>query len=143
MPKTQPDSHDGGCLCGHIRFTARGKPGNPHTCSCETCRRHSGALTVVWVEFPAADVAWMGPGGRPSTWRSSGWSSRAFCPRCGTTLGAIDDAPTVALLTGAFDRPHLRAFAPTGDSWVSRRPRWWHVRCDPSPAPRRSEGDPR
>jgi hypothetical protein len=121
---------EGGCLCGAIRFRAQGVPGKPHTCSCETCRRHSGALTVVWVEYPADAVAWVGPGGRPSAWRSSPWSSRAFCPACGTTLGALDDAPTVALVTGAFDKPHLRELAPTDHSYRSRRPRWWHVRSD-------------
>jgi hypothetical protein len=43
------------------------------------------------VEFPAASVEWIGPGGR------------AFCSTCGTTIGAIDDDPIVALATGAHD----------------------------------------
>jgi hypothetical protein len=65
MPK--PTVLEGGCLCGAIRFRAQGTPGKPHTCSCETCRRHSGALTVAWVECPADAVAFMpkaGTGGR-------------------------------------------------------------------------------
>jgi hypothetical protein len=121
---------EGGCLCGAVRFRARGRPGLPHTCSCEICRRHSGALTLGWVEYPAPAVEWVGDAGAPAVWRSSDRSSRAFCLRCGSTLGAIDDAPTVALATGAFDKPHLVALAPTGHSYVSRRPRWWHVHCD-------------
>lgn len=125
-----PRSYDGGCLCGAIRFRASGTPGRPHTCSCAMCRRHSGALSVAWVEFPREAVAWIGPGGPPSTWRSSPGSSRAFCPRCGSTLGAIDDAPVVALVTGAFDKPHLKALAPTYHTFVSRRPRWWHMASD-------------
>lgn len=124
---------EGGCLCGDIRFRATGTPGRPHTCSCASCRTHSGALTVCWVEFPAERVEWVGPGGRPAAWRSSGWSSRAFCRICGTTIGALDDEPTVALVTGAFDKPHLKALAPTAHSYVSRRPRWWHVRSDHGP----------
>jgi hypothetical protein len=127
---TNPESFEGGCLCGAIRFRTTGAPGQPHTCSCDSCRRHSGALTLSWVEFPASSVEWIGPGGKPSTWRSSAYSSRAFCRACGSTIGAIDDAPVVALVTGAFDKAHLKAFAPVYHSYVSRRPRWWHVQCD-------------
>ena len=41
----------GGCLCGSIRFTAS-SPNNSHTCSCDICRKHTGAPTVVWVMLP-------------------------------------------------------------------------------------------
>lgn len=93
----------GGCLCGNIRFKATGTPGNPHTCSCENCQRHSGAQTLCWVEFPREAVAWTGEGGMPAVYRSSDYSSRSFCPTCGSTLGAIDDEPVIALVTGSFD----------------------------------------
>ena len=117
--------HEGGCLCGHVRFRATGTPGFPHTCSCAMCRRHTGALTAAWVEFPRDAVEWTGPGGAPATWRSSTGSSRAFCPVCGSSLGAIDDAPVVALLTGAFDRPHLKDLIPQSHSYRGARPKWW------------------
>jgi hypothetical protein len=129
----KPKHHEGGCLCGAIRFRATAEPENAHTCSCENCRKHSGGLTLTWVEFPAHSVEWVGPGGKPATWRSSPHSSRAFCGSCGSTIGAIDDAPTVAIATGALDKPHLKAFAPRHHSCISRRPRWWHVRSDHEP----------
>jgi hypothetical protein len=120
-------AYEGGCLCGNIRFKATGPAGWPHTCSCRMCQRHSGALTLVWAEFPQDRVTWTGPGGPPATWRSSQGSSRAFCPICGSTLGALDDSGTVALVIGSFDTPNRKALAPVGHSYVSRRPRWWHV----------------
>ena len=43
----------GGCLCGAVRFNAA-NGGNVHTCSCDICQKHTGAQTVVWIEFPAA-----------------------------------------------------------------------------------------
>lgn len=116
--------YEGGCLCGHIRFAAEGPPHNPHTCSCKMCQRHSGALTLHWVEFPADKLHWTGPGGRPSTWRSSDCSSRSFCPRCGSTLGAVDDKPVVALLLGSFDSNNRRELAPQRESHAGRRPAW-------------------
>ena len=113
------DIRHGGCLCGAIRFEAVGQPGNPHACSCESCRRHTGAPSVGWVEYPRSMLRWTGPGGAPAVYRSSDYSSRAFCPHCGSSLGAIDDAPTVALLIGADEhrdpiaarRPFLRGWA--------------------------------
>ncbi|WP_298982374.1 GFA family protein [uncultured Roseibium sp.] len=119
--------HTGGCLCGHIRFEATGPALNPHTCSCQMCRKHTGALTAAWVEFSSDAIAWTGPGGQPATFRSSENSSRAFCGRCGSTIGAIDDAPTIALLLGTFDKPAKKDLMPTGHSFRSSRPKWWHV----------------
>jgi hypothetical protein len=94
------------------------------------CRRHSGAPTLAWVEVPRDALTWTGAGGAPSVWRSSDWSSRAFCPVCGATLGAIDDAPTVALVAGAFDRPNLKALRPEYHSCVGGRPSWWNHPAD-------------
>ena len=117
----------GGCLCGAIRFEAKGVPGKPHTCSCKMCQRHSGALTVAWVEFPREAIVWTGPGGVPSVYRSSDYSSRAFCPACGSSIGAIDDAPVIALLLGIFDKTNSAELIPTSHSFRSARPKWWHV----------------
>jgi hypothetical protein len=91
------------------------------------CQRHSGAPTLTWVEFPRDKVHWTGPGGAPSTWRSSEASSRAFCGKCGSTLGAIDDKPVVALVTGVFDTPNAKDLIPAGHSFKGSRPRWWHI----------------
>lgn len=124
---TKRKLYTGGCLCGAIRFEALGPAEEPHTCSCGMCRRHTGALTVAWVEFAREAVTWTGPGGAPSVYRSSDRSSRAFCPTCGGTLGAIDDQPVVVLLLGAFDQPTSKELMPTRHSYRTGRPKWWRV----------------
>ncbi|MFB7145948.1 GFA family protein [Agrobacterium deltaense] len=118
---------NGGCLCGSIRFEAKGEPGNPHTCSCDICQRHSGAPSLAWVEFGKDAVTWTGEGGAPSTFRSSDYSSRAFCPTCGSTLGAIDDAPTVALVFGSFDDRDDEALRPLSHSFEDVCPVWARI----------------
>ncbi|MDR6951740.1 hypothetical protein J2X65_001089 [Ancylobacter sp. 3268] len=123
--------YQGGCLCGGIRFEAVGPAGNPHSCSCRTCQRHTGAPTALWVEFPADRIVWTGPAGRPSTYRSSDISSRAFCPTCGSTIGALDDAPVVALLVGTFDDATSPELVRAEHSFTDRRPAWWHVQIRP------------
>ena len=120
----------GGCLCGAIRFTATGG-GNAHTCSCDMCQKQTGAQTVVWIEFAAQNVQWTGEGGCPATWRSSGYSSRAFCPVCGRSLGAIADSPTIALFSGVFDEPDQPEFAPRHHAFDDMMPAWWrHHLCN-------------
>lgn len=89
------------------------------------CQRHSGAPALVWVSYSKSAVVWDGPGGEPALWRSSDHSSRAFCPRCGSTLGAVDDVPTIGLVSGAFDRAGIKALAPVSHSYRSARVRWW------------------
>lgn len=121
---------EGGCLCGHIRYRLRGPVAFPHTCSCRMCQKHTGALTASWVEVDRDAIDWTGPGEAPATWRSSEKSSRAFCPACGSSIGAVDDAPVVALLTGTFDKPHLLPLKPLSHSYKGQRPRWWHVTID-------------
>jgi hypothetical protein len=118
---------EGGCLCGLIRFEAKGAAQKPHTCSCKICQRHTGCFTASWVEFASEDVTWIGEGGKPSTYRSSDYSSRAFCATCGASIGAIDDMPVVALLIGAFDKPNSKEFVPQYHSYRGKRPKWWEV----------------
>lgn len=73
---------------------------------------------------------WVGLGGIPKTWRSSEYSSRSFCDVCGSTLGAIDDDPVVALVLGTFDSPNRVALRPTSNPYVSKKPKWWHVSAE-------------
>ena len=122
----KPKIYAGGCLCGAIRFESIGPAKKPHSCSCKMCQRHSGALTAAWVEFPEASVKWIGAAGKPELYRSSDWSSRAFCKICGSSIGAIDDAPNIALLLGVFDSPNKRELMPLSESYKSSRPKWWH-----------------
>ncbi|WP_460418984.1 GFA family protein [Pseudomonas sp. microsymbiont 2] len=123
------NTYQGGCLCGRIRFVATGEPRFPHTCSCSQCQRHSGSLTLCWVEFDKAAVSWVAEGGMPSLYRSGEGSCRAFCPSCGSSLGAIDDAPTVGLLLGCFDSIDEPALRPSAHSFADGCPGWWQVQC--------------
>jgi hypothetical protein len=115
----------GGCLCGAVRFEVTGEVSNPHSSSCRNCQQHTGAPTVAWVEFARDQVRWTGMAGAPATSRSSEYSSGAFCAACGSSIGAIDDAPTVALLVGSFDDRMRAAFAPEYHSFKDRKPHWF------------------
>ncbi|WP_342778711.1 GFA family protein [Phreatobacter stygius] len=79
------------------------------------------------MEFPKEAVEWIGEGGMPTLYRSSNGSSRSFCPRCGSTLGAIDDHPTVALVTGSFDAKDISEFRPVFHAFEDSCPNWWKI----------------
>ncbi|PLY44086.1 ribulose phosphate epimerase [Janthinobacterium sp. ROICE36] len=119
----------GGCLCGAVRSEVTGEGSNSHCCSCRNCHQHTGAPTVACVEFARDQVRWTGTAGAPATYHSSAYSSRAFCAARGSCIGAIDDAPTVALLVGSFDDTAQAAFKPEYHSFDDARPGGW------SPAP--------
>src|SRR5579862_355858 len=69
--------YKGGCLCNETTYTAKGKPSNPHLCSCTMCQKSSGALTVAWVEFPLDTFQWNGR--KPGLYQSSEKTQRCFC----------------------------------------------------------------
>ncbi|MCW2254243.1 hypothetical protein M2263_000334 [Providencia alcalifaciens] len=114
----------GGCLCGQIQFEAK-EPTNIHSCSCAICQKHTGSQAAVWIEFQAANVKWIGEGGKPAIYRSSDYSSRAFCSQCGSSIGAIDDAPTVALLTGIINKSSDMEIILESHSFADEAPCWW------------------
>lgn len=107
------DDVTGGCLCGQVRLTARGKPWRTGLCHCLDCRKHHGALFNASAIFPAEAVTIEG--------ETSEFRGRHFCPRCGSSVFAISgDEVEVAL--GALDAPDQ--FTPTYELWTVRREAW-------------------
>ncbi|MBP1857123.1 hypothetical protein J2Z75_000603 [Rhizobium herbae] len=63
----------------------------------------------------------------PALYRSSNASSRSFCPHCGSTLGAVDDDPVIALVTGSFDARDGAELRPVSHSFEDSCPGWWKI----------------
>jgi len=115
-PSTDRPSH-GGCLCGAVRFEARGVSTGIHACHCSMCRRWSGGpgmgVDVAAVTF--ADDAHLG------RFRSSPWAERGFCTRCGTSLFyRLEAADRYTLWLGAFD--DQTPFELAGEIYVDEKP---------------------
>ncbi|MBT9372421.1 GFA family protein [Rhizobium sp. CSW-27] len=96
--------HEGGCLCGSVRFRTTGRPGPVIACHCSQCRRQTGlyyattdvALDAIRIEGEAS-VSW---------YRASDKAARGFCGRCGSALfWRADGADRIAVMAGAFDQP--------------------------------------
>lgn len=95
----------GGCLCGAVRYTAKGKPDHMGHCHCGMCRKSTGAAFGTFAGFPSADVRFTK--GKPKYFRSSKWAARGFCARCGGTLvyKLVEDNSKIWLAVGSLDNP--------------------------------------
>lgn len=103
----------GGCLCGAVRFVARGQPQRVGVCHCLDCRKHHGAPFFAAAIFPEDAVEVTG------TLQS--YEGRAFCPTCGSSVLARSEGE-VELHLGALDDPGQ--FTPGYELWTIRREPW-------------------
>jgi len=117
--------HEGGCLCGAVRYRASAAPLRGVICHCELCRRHSGAPCLAFVHFPVEAFEWLGA--EPSWYRSSQFAERGFCSTCGSTLGMREDVLSgrVQVCVGSLDRPG--AIQIHDHVWVGSRIPWFEV----------------
>jgi len=94
----------GGCLCGAVRYAARGPLRDVVNCHCGMCRRAHGAFGA-YTQACKSDVAI--DGGEALGWyASSDAARRGFCRVCGSTLfWDAPDADTIAIAAGSLDMP--------------------------------------
>ncbi len=100
----------GRCLCGETRFAFE-----PDAvlwqglCTCESCRRASGAPVVGWVGV--RNGAWRWEGRAPGRHRSRPDVERCFCTQCGAPLSyAVANYPDEThFLAAQLDHPERYA----------------------------------
>jgi hypothetical protein len=117
--------YSGRCLCGAVRFEAKGAPKWVRWCHCESCRRHSGAPANVFVSLEKEAVTVVE--GAIAEFNSSPGVGRGFCARCGSTLTCSNaKLPTEThFYVGAFDR--AAELAPKGQFFAGERLPWFHA----------------
>ena len=96
----------GGCMCGAVRFEARGEPINANYCHCESCRSHTGAPVVALVGYRLEQVTFSK--GERRIFESSPGVGRSFCGNCGSPMtweGDGGDGPIVEILVCTLDEP--------------------------------------
>jgi hypothetical protein len=114
--------HEGGCLCGAVRFIAEGAPKWTSYCHCRSCRRHTGAPVAAYAGFESSRVRFTR--GMPSCFVSSPGVQRGFCARCGSTLTYEGNRwpNELHLHLGAFDDPST--LAPTSEAFAEEKLSW-------------------
>ncbi len=119
--------HEGGCVCGGVRFKAAGQPRRVSACSCEWCRKRTGSALGVSVYFEDGDVQILQ--GELGTYRlrsdAGRWIDSQFCKNCGTALTwTLEFLPGWrGLAGGTFDNPHSW-FKPQRYVFARSKPDW-------------------
>ncbi len=128
MTDTDTGVHEGGCLCGAVRYRCTGAPLWVAHCHCESCRRATGGAVVTWAGFARDRVTFTA--GWPQRFASSPGVTRSFCSHCGTplTYEAERCADEVHFAIGTFDRPE--ALPPTSHVFDAERISWLHLADD-------------
>jgi hypothetical protein len=98
------DVHEGGCLCGRVRFKTSGPLREVIFCHCSQCRKQSG-LYFAATSVPADALELTGT--EHITWyAASEFAKRGFCGTCGSALfWKPNDEARYAILAGTFDDP--------------------------------------
>ena len=112
-----PSLHEGGCLCGDVRYRTGAAPLRVTVCHCTFCQRFTGSAFLVEPIFRRQDFVLTGAAPKTYDHRSDGSNKRVtlnFCGRCGTTLYLdLERFPDiVGVCGGTFDDPN----------WFERNP---------------------
>jgi len=104
-------AHEGGCLCGDVRYTATAAPLRVTVCHCTFCQRFTGSAFLVEPIFKEEDIVFSGQTAKVFDHRSDSSHKRVslhFCGRCGTTLYlSFERFPGfLGLCAGTFDDPN-------------------------------------
>jgi len=104
------DAHEGGCVCGAVRYRVRGDPVVAMACHCRFCQQRLGsafALAAYFdekaIEFTQGELTQY----EHRSDESGRWLRMGFCPRCGTTLTHTAEVrPGMrSIALGTFDDP--------------------------------------
>jgi hypothetical protein len=113
---------EGGCLCGSLRYAARGDAIDAGYCHCRVCQRSAGAPALAWASFALDSFAYTE--GTPASYRSSAQACREFCSSCGTQILFQQDARSrVDLTLASLDHPE--AIAPEYHIWTDAQIPWF------------------
>jgi hypothetical protein len=117
---TMAEIHEGGCLCGAVRYRVIGDPTIAVVCHCTRCHRMTGSAFSMPAYFDDAAVQITNGVLRTYECRSdetNNWLKLEFCPTCGTTVTwtAQRSPGTRGIAVGTFDDPN----------WIKPAARIW------------------
>jgi hypothetical protein len=106
---TMTEVHEGGCVCGAVRYRTTGGPKRVSACACRWCQKRTGSALGISVYFAEADVEFVrGTLTKHRVVSDAGrWLESEFCPTCGTTIGwTLEFLPGFrGIAGGTFDQP--------------------------------------
>lgn len=104
------ERHEGGCVCGAVRYVVQRPPERVTICHCTWCQRRTGSAFGVEAVFKADAVELAGDTlriYRHISDESGRWLEQAFCSTCGANIGfTLEAVPGIrTIAAGTFDDP--------------------------------------
>lgn len=97
------ERHEGGCLCGRVRYEVRGKLRGVVSCHCRMCQKLHGAVGA-HTKALRRDFFISNPNGL-AWYKSSDIARRGFCQHCGSSLFWDGfDFDSIGILAGSLDQ---------------------------------------
>jgi hypothetical protein len=118
----------GGCLCGAMRYEARGEPTYAGYCYCNDCRRQSGSGCIGFMGFAARALTITGAALTHSFRLTDGRvSDRNHCAVCGSLVygGIAGAAGSHTIYAGSLDDP--ARFKPTIAIFTREKAPWVEI----------------
>lgn len=121
------DTHEGGCLCGAVRYRVSNAPIVTAACHCTFCQRRTGSAFGIVLYFREQDVEIMR--GELKTYEhrsdeSNRWIRMQFCVACGTTVTLRAEVLPggCGIAGGTFDDP--QGFKIEWHTWLRSAHPW-------------------
>jgi hypothetical protein len=120
------NAYAGGCLCGAVRYEARGEPRSQGYCFCRDCRKASGSGFIPFLLFDATSVRFSGATQHSVAKAVRGGDAvRNHCAACGSLVfgGRVGKDSTHTIYAGSLDdaslfRPSIAIFTRDKPDWV-------------------------
>ena len=106
--------HEGGCMCGAVRYQVHGEPFKGGLCHCTLCRQATGSAFLAYADWRPDQFEYTG---EVTTYRG-----RSFCPICGSRVFAKSEAQIEIYLGSLDEAPN--GIAPRDEAWIKRREPW-------------------
>ncbi len=101
--------HEGGCVCGGVRYRTTGNPQRVSACACRWCQKRTGSAFGLTVYFKESDIEFLqGTMRKYQTTSDTGRGVESeFCAVCGTTVTLVLELRQGwrAIAGGTFDHP--------------------------------------
>jgi hypothetical protein len=99
-----PETLNGSCLCGEVRFAVDAPFPMLYQCHCSLCRKQGGSVSNTGLIVAADKFQWLSGESRIGKWqRSTGFRSH-FCGHCGATVpNPLRDTGYVWVPAGLLD----------------------------------------
>ena len=120
--------HEGGCLCGAVRYRVFGQPKRAIVCHCRFCQKRTGSAFGQSVYFGEDAIQIMNGVLKTYEYRSDEthrWLKMEFCLTCGTTVTwCIEFLPGErAIAHGTLDdpnwvKPQVHGWARSAQEWM-------------------------